>query len=77
VRTPESTRREVFRIEPTGDKWSIINGATQSLAYSTREAAFEAAVGTASVAIKEGSAVVIEVAPPLPGQSLVGNRENT
>lgn len=54
-----------YRVYRHGDGWSVKQGSEITQAYSTREAAFEAAVVPASNAIKEGLAVKIEVdAPP-------------
>jgi hypothetical protein len=64
--------RHVFRVRASGEQW-IIDGDERLGPYATREAAFEAAVGPASVAVKEGDEVVIEVAPHIPGEALSGS----
>jgi hypothetical protein len=51
--------------------WSIDHDGAREGDYVTKEAAFEAAVGAASNAIKEGHSVTIHV-PGTDGQSAVG-----
>jgi hypothetical protein len=50
-----------YRVVPAPDGFCVEHEGKRSVAYATREAAFEAAVGPASNAIKEGHDVVIEI----------------
>jgi hypothetical protein len=65
--------RHAFKVRASGDQWVIDSDEQKLGPYATREAAFEAAVGPASIAVKEGDEVVIEVAPHLPGKALSGS----
>jgi len=56
--------KALYRIVRRKDGWSVHHDNSVSPPYSTREAAFEAAVMPASNAIKAGAAVTIEVEPP-------------
>lgn len=63
---------EKFDIEvvPDADGWALLeNGSRGTAAYATREAAFEAIVGPASNALKEGLEVAIRVRA-VPGRTL-------
>lgn len=50
-----------YRIVPHGDGWGIDHDGRVSGAYATKEAAFEAAIGPASNAIKLGHEVRITI----------------
>jgi hypothetical protein len=63
----------MFHVRAAGEEWVIDCNDTRLGPYATREAAFEAAVGPASVAVKEGDEVLIEVAPHIPGKALSGS----
>ena len=59
-----------IEIVPEGDGWGLIeNGRPGTTPYVTREAAFEAIIGSASNALKEGMEVSIHIAA-LPGRTL-------
>jgi hypothetical protein len=51
----------VYKIVETKDGWGVSHQGKVSSSYMTKEAAFEAAVGPASNAIKKGDAVQITV----------------
>jgi hypothetical protein len=61
-----------YRIVRQKDGWAVRHGAEISQAYSTREAAFEAAIPPASNAIKSGDAVAIEVDAPDKNEPALG-----
>jgi hypothetical protein len=55
----------VYQIEKSGSGWIVKHDGDTSIEYATREAAFEAAVPTASLAIKQGYSVMLIIpAPP-------------
>lgn len=59
-----------IEIVPAADGWGLVeNGKTGTASYATREAAFEAVVGPASNALKEGLEVAIRVRA-VPGRTL-------
>ena len=52
-----------MEILPAGDGWVLVeNGKRGTTSYATREAAFEAIIGSASNALKEGMEVSIRIA---------------
>jgi hypothetical protein len=51
----------VYKIVETKDGWGVSHEGKVAGSYMTKEAAFEAAVGPASNAIKDGHAVQITV----------------
>jgi hypothetical protein len=67
--------RHAFKVRASGDQWVIHSDQQELGPYATREAAFEAAVGPASIAVKEGDEVVIEVAPHIAGRALSGSAD--
>jgi len=66
--------RETFRVVPADDRWAVDHDGERSMAYATREAAFEAVLGQVSNAIKVGAAVTITIDPPPPGQAVTEPR---
>lgn len=56
--------KAAFSIVPAEGGWSVDHDGEKTGPYNTREAAFEAAIGPASNAIKEGAEVVITISPP-------------
>ena len=46
-----------YQILPQGDEWGILHDGDVKNTYATKEAAFEAAVAAASLAIREGHEV--------------------
>ena len=50
-----------YQILPQGNKWGILHDGDVKNMYATKEAAFEAAVAAASLAIREGHEVHISV----------------
>jgi hypothetical protein len=50
-----------YQILPQGDEWGILHDGDVKNTYATKEAAFEAAVAAASLAIREGHEVHISV----------------
>jgi hypothetical protein len=61
-----------YRILRRGDGWSVQQGNDVTDPYATREAAFEAALGPASNAIKAGDEVKIEVDAPRKDEPALG-----
>ena len=62
----------IYRIIRQGDGWAVKHGGDATPPYSTREAAFEAAVLPASNAIKAGDTVKIEVEASAKDESTLG-----
>lgn len=54
--------------------WAIEHDGAQRGDYATKEAAFEAAAGAASNAIKNGLGVVIKVPHRAPGETAMGGK---
>jgi hypothetical protein len=54
-----------YEIAERGKSWTVLHDGKANGEYATREAAFEAAVGAASVTIRQGHEVRISV----PGQN--------
>ena len=50
-----------YQIVPQGNEWGILHDGDVKNTYATKEAAFEAAVAAASLAIREGHEVHISV----------------
>jgi hypothetical protein len=50
-----------YQILPQGDEWGVLHDGQVRNKYATKEAAFEAAVAAASLAIREGHEVHISV----------------
>ena len=50
-----------YQILPQGDEWGILHDGDVKNTYATKEAAFEAAVAAASLAVREGHEVHISV----------------
>jgi hypothetical protein len=65
-------RRVSYVITRNGGAWAIERDGHGEGEYATKEAAFEAAVGAASNAIKSGMGVTIAVPPPVREESAVG-----
>jgi hypothetical protein len=63
---------ESYEIVETKDGWTINHDGAAEGDYTTRQAAFSAAVDAASNAIKDGLGIRISVAAPSPGQSALG-----
>jgi hypothetical protein len=62
----------VYKIVEVKDGWGISYEGAISGSYKTKEAAFEAAVGPASNAIKDGHAVQITVGGKPAGEAALG-----
>jgi hypothetical protein len=62
----------VYRIVAHNGGWGVLHEGTVSGDYITKEAAFEAAVGPASNAIKNGQAVTITVEGSESGEPALG-----
>ena len=56
------------RVIPYEGQWGVAHDGETAGPYVTREAAFEAAVAPASLALKQGYAVEVSVPPPEPGR---------
>jgi hypothetical protein len=59
-----------FVVTPIKDGWGVNHADETAGPYLTREAAFEAAIGPASNAIKNGDEVRIVVKAPVSGSAL-------
>jgi hypothetical protein len=64
----------VYKIVAYKGAWGVLHEGTVSGDYITKEAAFEAAVGPASNAIKNGQAVTIIVEGSVSGEPALGKR---
>jgi len=64
----------VYKVVPNNGGWGVLHDGEVSGDYITKEAAFEAAVGPASNAIKKGQAVTITVEGSGRGEPLLGKR---
>ena len=63
------TQKLDMNIVPAGDGWTLVeNGRDGTTRYATREAAFEAIVGSLSNALKEGLEVSLHIAA-VPGRA--------
>ena len=62
-----------YQIVRKGKTWAIQRDGKPEGDYATKEAAFEAAAGAASNAIKDGLGVSIKVPQRAPGESALGN----
>ena len=60
-----------FHVAPESDGWKVDTNEGQSGPYLTREAAFEALLGPASTAIKQGEEIRIVIEAPPPGKPAV------
>ncbi|WAC27177.1 hypothetical protein [Ancylobacter sp. SL191] len=63
---------EMFRVRGTEANWFVEQNGTTGMSYASKEAAFEAAVGAASNAVREGRHVVIDVPAPKVTESTLG-----
>lgn len=68
-----ASKMTVYRVVAQGKKWAINHDGNLEGSYSTKEAAFEAAIGPASNSIKDGVGITIEVPSPAPGEVALGN----
>lgn len=50
-----------YEILETGKSWTVVHDGEATNEYATKEAAFEAAVAAASVAIRQGHEVLVSV----------------
>jgi hypothetical protein len=50
-----------YEVREKGKSWTVLHDGAANGEYATKEAAFEAAVGAASVAIREGHEVQVSV----------------
>lgn len=65
---------ETYKVIRGSDGWTIAHNSKPEGNYATKEAAFEAATGAASNAIKSGEGITITVAPRAPGESAIGGK---
>jgi hypothetical protein len=65
-----------YTIVRNGRSWAVDHDGTAQGDYATKEAAFEAAAGAASNAIKAGLGVAIAVPERAPGESAMGGSTN-
>jgi hypothetical protein len=65
---------ETYKIIRGGDGWTIAHNSKREGSYETKEAAFEAAFGAASNAIKDGEGITITVEPRAPGETAIGGK---
>lgn len=65
-----------YMIVAQGDEWGVLHDGSIKNRYATKEAAFEAAVAAASLAIREGHAVRLSVPNRAAGnQTALGAKE--
>ena len=50
-----------YSVVPVKDQWGVLHDGSVNNEYATKEAAFEAAVAAASLAIREGHEVHVSV----------------
>lgn len=67
---------EIYRIVGHEGAWHVDQEAGLGMAYTTKEAAFEAAVSAATNAIKAGHDVTISVPATRTGESQVGGQSD-
>ena len=63
----------IYRVLPKDNQWSLEHDG-QSIAYTTRTAAFEAAVNAAQGAIRSSEEVMIHVEPAPAQTQVAGSR---
>ena len=63
-----------YKVVEVKDGWGVEHDGKVAGSYATKEAAFEAAVGPASNAIKDGHAVHISVAGSSGNEPALGHR---
>lgn len=61
-----------YEVVEKDQSWTVLHDGKAGNEYATKEAAFEAAVGAASVAIREGHEVHISVPGPQAGDTTLG-----
>jgi hypothetical protein len=61
-----------YRIVRRNQDWAVDHNGRREGHYSTKEAAFEAAIGAASNSIKDGFGITIEVPPRAAGEPSLG-----
>ncbi|QJP13277.1 hypothetical protein G3545_06200 [Starkeya sp. ORNL1] len=67
---------EIYRIVGQEGAWHVVQEAGLGMAYTTKEAAFEAAVSAATNAIEAGHDVTIRVPTTRTGESQVGGQSD-
>jgi hypothetical protein len=65
---------ETYKIVRNGDSWAVDHDGTLEGEYSTKQAAFDSAVGAAANAIKDGLGISITVDAPASGESALGGK---
>ncbi|MBS7544741.1 hypothetical protein [Ancylobacter oerskovii] len=75
MRTPTREDVDIYRIRGTEAAWRIELNDEAGMAYASKEAAFEAAVASASNGIRAGREVVIVVPGARDGESLLGTQD--
>ena len=65
---------ETYKIVRNGDSWAVDHDGALEGEYSTKQAAFDSAVGAAANAIKDGFGVSITVDPPASDESALGGK---
>ena len=66
-----------YMIVAQGDEWGVLHDGTVKNRYSTKESAFEAAVAAASLAIREGHEVRLNVPDQSAGnQTALGAKDD-
>jgi hypothetical protein len=61
-----------YKVVKVTDGWGIEHDGKVTGSYATKEVAFEAAIGPASNAIKEGHSVQISIAGSAPNEPALG-----
>jgi hypothetical protein len=70
-------KAEAYRIVGTEGEWQVAHNDETGMSYASKEAAFEAAVGAASNAIKAGRPVSIEIPGADQHESMLGSESPT
>lgn len=64
-----------YAIVPLGEKWGILHDGKTNMEYLTKESAFEAAAAAASLAIREGHEVHLNVPARQEGEGVLTHRD--
>jgi len=70
----DNRAQATYSIVPKSSGWAVEHDGAQKGDYATKEAAFEAAAGAASNAIKQGLGVTITVPQRASGETAMGGK---
>jgi len=65
-----------YSIVPVRDQWGVLHDGDVNGEYETKESAFEAAMGAASLAVRQGHEVHVSVPARLPGEGTLTKAAN-